>query len=89
MHAYSMYFYMHISIYLYKYLHIGDFSAQFSKLAAGLLTDKYVIPEVINSSTNKNHEMVNMTMSEEKSKDGNDDIYEKYIIAPRMFKQVI
>jgi hypothetical protein len=53
------------------------------------LTDKYVIPEIINSSAENNQEMVNMTMSEEKNKDGNDDIYEKYIIAPRMFKQVI
>lgn len=75
-----------MSINIYKYLHIGDFSAQFSKLAAGLLTDKYVVPEVIDLGADK---MVHMTMSEEKSKDGNDDTYEKYIIAPRMFKQVM
>lgn len=59
----------------------SDFACQFSKLMDALLTDKYVAPN--NTESNSN-----VTMTQEESKDDNTTL-EKYVIAPRMFKQLI
>jgi len=56
----------------------NDFAVQMSKLAAGVLTDKYVAPD-----------MSAVTVMQEDETKPNEQTLEKYVVAPRMFKQLV